>query len=99
MLIEIKELCNKSFGRDGYIDQDDTMYINTDSISFIRFGYDTVERLITNPDYKEGVDNEDEEDVFVSSVEKVYSVHTVGCSEADIIVIDELGMSVLKGAL
>jgi len=102
MLIEIKELCNEDYGTDGYIDQDDSVYVSTGSITFIRHTQEYVSRLVPNPDYNPVRDEDDDYiDTHMSErhVETVYMVHTAGSSESDIIVIDEATMNVLKGVL
>jgi len=102
MLIEIKELCNQDYGKDGYIDQDDSVYVSTGSITFVRYTHEYVSRIVPNPDYNPVRDEDDDYiDTHISerNIEVVYFVHTAGSSESDIIVIDEAAMSVLKGAL
>jgi len=102
MLIEIKELCNQDYGKDGYIDQDDSVYVSTGSITFVRYTHEYVSRIVPNPLFDPIKDKDDDDiDRYTSqcNLEVVYSVHTAGSSESDIIVIDEEAMSVLKGAL
>jgi hypothetical protein len=98
MLVEIKELCcSSTYGDDGYVDEDNTVFINTKSIAFVRHSNDYVTRDIPNPefDYDNNFVDVDTH-IEVRDIETVYEVHTLGCSREEVIVIDEAAMALLK---
>jgi hypothetical protein len=97
MLVEIKELCSES-GISGYCDEEDTVFINTKSIAFVRHSPEYVTRDIPNPEFDYDNNFVDvETHIEVRNIETVYEVHTLGCSSGEVIVIDEAAMTLLKG--
>ena len=98
MLVKIKELCcSSSYNNDGYVDQEDTVFINTKSIAFVRHSPEYVTRDIDNPefDYDNNFVDVDTH-IEVRKIETVYEIHTLGCSLKEVIVIDEAAMTLLR---
>mgnify|MGYP003644086544 CR=1 len=98
MLVEIKELCcSSNYDNNGYVDEEDTVFINTKSIAFVRHDTDYVKRDIPNPEFDYDYNFVDiETHIEVREIEKVYQVHTLGCSREEVIVIDEAAMTLLR---
>jgi|TARA_B110000305_G_scaffold198918_1_gene225304 hypothetical protein len=98
MLVKIKELCcSSSYNNDGYVDQEDTVFINTKSIAFVRHSPEYVTRDIDNPEFDYDNNFVDvETHITVRNIETVYEVHTLGCSSDEVIVIDEAAMTLLR---
>ena len=96
MLVEIKELCSEGV-TNGYCDEEDTVFINTKSIAFVRHSNDFVKRDIDNPEFDYDYNFVDvETHIEVRKIETVYEVHTLGCSLEEVIVIDEAAMTLLR---
>jgi hypothetical protein len=80
MLVEIKELCCSS-------NYDNNGYVDEEDTVFIN----------PNPEFDYDYNFVDiETHIEVREIEKVYQVHTLGCSREEVIVIDEAAMTLLR---